>query len=87
MNKSLVPLKVLVQTLEVAIWLFKQLIRQRCTVRQDFESPLYTPDQLRLCIKLKTTLVLSYATSPAGEIGGTSSRGHFLFRSSEYEKL
>ena len=64
-----------------------QQIRQRCTVRQDFESLLYTSDQLRLRIKLKSSLVLSYATSSAEEIGGTNSRGHFLFRSSEYGKL
>ena len=32
----------------MAIQLVVQLIRQRCTVRQDFESPLYISDQLRL---------------------------------------
>ena len=57
MKKSLVPLKVLAKALEVTIQFVLQQIRQRCTVRQDFESPLYTSDQLRL-YKKKTSPLL-----------------------------
>ena len=84
MKKSLVPLKVLAKALEVTIQFVLQQIRQKYTLRQDFESPVCTSDQLRLSNKLKSTLVLSLDTSSAEEQGGTSSRGHFLFRSSEY---
>ena len=48
LKKSLVALKRLGYTIEEAIQLVQKQIRQRCTVRQDFESPLYISDQLRL---------------------------------------
>ena len=48
MNKSLVALKRLVQTVEEAIQLILQQIRQKYTLRQDFESPVCASDQLRL---------------------------------------
>ena len=68
MNKSLVALKRLAVTVEVAILLVLQQNRQRCTVRQDFESPLYISDQLRL--EKKTSFKLSQDTSSEEELGG-----------------
>ena len=41
-------MKDLAVTLEVAIQFVKKQIRQKYTLRQDFESPVYTSGQLRL---------------------------------------
>ena len=70
MNKSLVALKLLFQTVEEAIQLILQQIRQRCTLRQDFESPVCASDQLRLYQRTeKSSPLLPRATSSAGELG------------------
>ena len=47
LKKSLVALKRLGCTIEEATQLVQKQIRQRCTVRQDLESPLYISDRLR----------------------------------------
>ena len=68
MKKSLVALKRLVQTVEEAIQLILQQIRQRCTLRQDLESPVCASDQLRLS-RSRSHLPVAQDTSAEAELG------------------
>ena len=54
-----------------------QQIRQRCTVRQDLESPLYISDQLRLREQREVISLLPQDTSSAEELRVQGTEGHF----------